>query len=73
MTGIVGTRDELHFEDTRVNSLSAIPAWPERSRELALLLSRTALGDRAAIAQLYDRTSGHLFAVVLNAWRAPSR
>lgn len=38
--------------------------WPERSRDLSRLLARTALGDRAAFAQLYERTSTHLFAVV---------
>jgi RNA polymerase sigma factor (sigma-70 family) len=43
--------------------------WTERSRELVGLLSRTALGDRAAFAQLYDRTSGHLFAVLLRVQR----
>lgn len=43
--------------------------WPERSRELAGLLARTALGDRAAFARLYERTSGHLFAVVLRVQR----
>ena len=46
-----------------------LPDWTERSRELAALLSRTALGDRAAFAQLYDRTSGHLFAVLLRVQR----
>src|SRR6187431_1644965 len=44
-------------------------AWTERSRELAGLLSRTALGDRAAFAQLYERTSGHLFAVLVRVQR----
>lgn len=39
--------------------------WSERSRELSQLLSRSGLGDRAAFAQLYERTSAHLFAVVL--------
>jgi RNA polymerase sigma-70 factor (ECF subfamily) len=43
--------------------------WPERSRELAALLARTGLGDRSAFAQLYQRTSGHLFAVVLRIQR----
>lgn len=43
--------------------------WPERSRELAALLARTGLGDRAAFAQLYERSSGHLFAVVLRIQR----
>ncbi len=40
-------------------------AWSERSRELSQLLARSGLGDRAAFAQLYERTSAHLFGVVL--------
>lgn len=44
-------------------------SWPERSRELAALLARSGLGDRAAFEQLYQRTSGHLFAVVLRIQR----
>jgi RNA polymerase sigma-70 factor (ECF subfamily) len=43
--------------------------WNERSRELALLLSRCALGDRRAFATLYQRSSAHLFAVVLRIQR----
>jgi RNA polymerase sigma factor (sigma-70 family) len=43
--------------------------WPERSHELAQLLARTGLGERQAFAQLYARTSGHLFAVVLRIQR----
>ena len=39
--------------------------WTERSRELAALLARAGLGDRAAFATLYERTSAHLLAVVL--------
>ena len=39
--------------------------WSDRSRELAQLLARAGLGDRAAFATLYERTSPHLFAVVL--------
>jgi RNA polymerase sigma-70 factor (ECF subfamily) len=39
--------------------------WTERSRDLARLLGRTGLGDRAAFATLYQRTSSHLYAVVL--------
>ena len=39
--------------------------WPERSRELARLLARSALGDAAAFGELYERTSAHLYAVVL--------
>ncbi len=43
--------------------------WPERSRELSNLLARSGLGDRAAFARLYERSSGHLFAVVLRIQR----
>ena len=43
--------------------------WPERSRELAELLARCGLGDRAAFQHLYERTSGHLYAVVLRIQR----
>jgi len=43
--------------------------WPERSRELSQLLARAGLGDRAAFGKLYERTSGHLFAVVLRIQR----
>jgi RNA polymerase sigma factor (sigma-70 family) len=39
--------------------------WSERSRDLSRLLARASLGDRAAFATLYERTSSHLFAVVL--------
>lgn len=39
--------------------------WTDRSRELAALLSRVALGDRAAFATLYQRSSAHLLGVVL--------
>jgi RNA polymerase sigma-70 factor (ECF subfamily) len=43
--------------------------WPERSRELSQLLARAGLGDRGAFGQLYERTSGHLFAVLLRIQR----
>ena len=43
--------------------------WSDRSQELARLLSRTALGERASFAALYERTSGQLFAVVLRIQR----
>jgi len=43
--------------------------WPERSRELSELLARAGLGDRSAFASLYERTSSHLFAVVLRIQR----
>lgn len=43
--------------------------WSERSQELAQLLGRCALGDRAAFARLYERSSGHLYAVVLRIQR----
>lgn len=44
-------------------------AWSERSQELAQLLGRTGLGDRRAFAELYDKTSGYLFGVVLRIQR----
>lgn len=44
-------------------------AWTARSHELAPLIARCALGDRAAFRQLYDDTSSHLFAVVLRVQR----
>jgi RNA polymerase sigma-70 factor (ECF subfamily) len=43
--------------------------WPERSHELARLLARTGLGDRAAFATLYERSSAHLLAVVMRIQR----
>ena len=43
--------------------------WPQRSRELASLLARAGMGDRACFATLYERTSGHLLAVVLRIQR----
>lgn len=43
--------------------------WPEKSRELSQLLARAGLGDRTAFGKLYERTSGHLFAVVLRIQR----
>ena len=48
---------------------AAIEDWSQRSRELAQLLSRSALGDRQAFAQLYQSTSAHLYAVVLRIQR----
>ena len=39
--------------------------WTERSLDLSRLLARAGLGDRAAFATLYERTSSHLFAVVM--------
>lgn len=39
--------------------------WSEKSRDLSRLLARAGLGDRAAFSQLYERTSAHLFGVVL--------
>jgi|SRR6218665_2695388 len=39
--------------------------WSERSLELSTLLSRVALGDRAAFEALYRETSSQLFGVVL--------
>ena len=42
-----------------------VSEWSERSLDLSRLLARASLGDRAAFATLYERTSAHLFAVVL--------
>jgi RNA polymerase sigma factor (sigma-70 family) len=46
--------------------------WTERSQALAAALSRVALGDRAAFAQLYKLSSAQMFGVILriNADRA---
>lgn len=44
-------------------------AWDERSRELRELLARSGMGDRLAFASLYERTSPHLFGVVLRIQR----
>ncbi|MFO1270493.1 MAG: sigma-70 family RNA polymerase sigma factor [Rubrivivax sp.] len=51
--------------------MSALPTddWSGRSRELSQLLARTGLGDRAAFARLYERTSAQLFGVVLRIQR----
>ena len=45
--------------------VKAAADWSERSYDLSRLLARAGLGDRAAFATLYERTSSHLFAVVL--------
>jgi RNA polymerase sigma-70 factor (ECF subfamily) len=39
--------------------------WTERNEKLAAMLSRVAMGDRAAFATLYQASSGHLFGVIL--------
>ena len=43
--------------------------WNARSVELAHLLARTGLGDRAAFATLYEQTSAHLLGVVMRIQR----
>ena len=43
--------------------------WTNRSLELSRLLGRAGLGDRAAFATLYERTSSHLLGVVLRIQR----
>jgi len=43
--------------------------WSDRSLELSRLLARTGLGDRAAFATLYERTSAHLLGVVMRIQR----
>jgi RNA polymerase sigma factor (sigma-70 family) len=49
----------------RASSDRPAAEWSERSHDLSRLLGRAGLGDRAAFATLYERTSSHLFAVVL--------
>ena len=43
--------------------------WSERSLELSRLLARSGLGDRAAFATLYERSSPHLLGVILRIQR----
>ncbi|HWH81110.1 MAG TPA: sigma-70 family RNA polymerase sigma factor [Burkholderiaceae bacterium] len=43
--------------------------WSERSQELSRLLARAGVGDRAAFATLYSKTSAHLLGVVLRIQR----
>lgn len=43
--------------------------WTQRSLELSKLLARAGLGDRAAFATLYEKTSSHLLGVVLRIQR----
>ena len=43
--------------------------WSERSRDLSQLLARAGMGDRAAFAALYAKSSPHLFAVILRICR----
>ena len=45
--------------------LRSLADWTERSHDLSRLLARAGVGDRAAFATLYERTSPHLLAVVL--------
>jgi RNA polymerase sigma-70 factor (ECF subfamily) len=59
-----------HVPDRAAPPMKTAPEdWTQRSRELAQLLSRSGLGDRAAFATLYQRTCGPLFAVVLRIQR----
>jgi RNA polymerase sigma-70 factor (ECF subfamily) len=43
--------------------------WSARSQELSRLLGRAGVGDRAAFATLYSKTSAHLLGVVLRIQR----
>jgi RNA polymerase sigma-70 factor (ECF subfamily) len=47
--------------------------WSERSQELSRLLARSGVGDRAAFAALYEKTSAHLLGVVLRIQRDRAR
>jgi RNA polymerase sigma-70 factor (ECF subfamily) len=61
----VGPLESADFdEDQRMAAIS-----PERAQELADLLARTGLGDRAAFSTLYQRTSAHLLGVILRIQR----
>ncbi|MEP7058916.1 MAG: sigma-70 family RNA polymerase sigma factor, partial [Caldimonas sp.] len=59
-----GVLDRLHCMK-RAPTSNPVADWTERSLDLSRLLGRAGLGDRAAFATLYERTSPHLFAVVL--------
>ena len=48
------------------------PSASDRSATLADLLSRTALADQRAFAELYRQTSSHLYAVALRILREPA-
>lgn len=50
---------------SRAMAATTPEAWSERSKALADVLARVALGDRAAFAQLYRMTSAHLLGVIL--------
>jgi RNA polymerase sigma factor (sigma-70 family) len=58
-----------HTAPARAAGALPAAAWSERSQELAQLLARAGLGDRRAFADLYDKTSGYLFGVVLRIQR----
>lgn len=45
--------------------MPAAADWSERSRDLSRLLAQAGVGDRAAFARLYERSSAHLFGVIL--------
>ncbi len=48
-------------------------ARADRNRQVAELLSRTALGDRAAFARLYEQTAPHLLGMILRITRHRER
>jgi RNA polymerase sigma-70 factor (ECF subfamily) len=49
-----------------------VPAPLDRGAALAELLARTALADQVAFAELYRRTSPHLYAIALRILREPA-
>ena len=51
------------------NTPTALQDWSQRSHDLAQLLARSALGDRAAFKTLYELSGAHLFAVILRIQR----
>ena len=59
------------MRDGTIQAVSTPPPRPDNARaaEIAALLSRVALGERAAFTQLYDKTAAHLLGVILRITR----
>jgi RNA polymerase sigma-70 factor (ECF subfamily) len=57
------------FQETPAPMPTPRSEWTERSQELSSLLARAGVGDRAAFAALYEKTSAHLLGVVLRIQR----
>ncbi|MGZ8260844.1 MAG: sigma-70 family RNA polymerase sigma factor [Caldimonas sp.] len=66
--GIVGRQPAI-VVGRRDSMVKPTADWSERSQDLSRLIGRAGIGDRAAFATLYERTSPHLLAVVLRIQR----